>query len=216
MFFLCRWYRWRSYYILRDRIKRAVLHICDAVSFEGEASVGSYSETHSCWTWDVSDPFRILQQYRSPKLVWSKKKLQGSKDDGVAVARLVLNYFWGYLECYFILFSFSSDEEFIRRWIPSNSIGKTRYQSIYLSQMELPYSKCVTTDFLSRNCRSIPLSFARPVERAWRPITQPILISDDDEDVQPAYSSMKISRPGIVAPDFLPHSKWISFKVRFL
>ena len=72
--------------------------------------------------------------------------------------------------------------------------------------MELPYSKCVTTDFMSRNCRSVPLSFIRPVERAWRPITQPILISDDEENAQPVYSSMKITRPGTIATDFMPQS----------
>ena len=73
--------------------------------------------------------------------------------------------------------------------------------------MELPYSKCITTNFLTRNCRETPLSFVRPTERAWRPIERPIVISDDDEG--PTYSSVKLTRPGTIATNNKPQSKFL-------
>ena len=93
----------------------------------------------------------------------------------------------------------------------SNSIGQTRYQSIYLSQMELPFSRCVTTDFLTRRCREVPLSFVRATDRAWRPVDPPIVISDDDEG--PTYTSVKLTRPGTAANNFKPQSKFFCFLV---
>ena len=66
---------------------------------------------------------------------------------------------------------------------------------------------------MSRACRLVPLSFQRATDRAWRPITHPILISDDEES-QPEYTSMKLTRPGTVATNYRSQSKFFTLNLK--
>ena len=111
-----------------------------------------------------------------------------------------------YLEYFYTDYRFL-DSEFANRWVPGNYIGATRYLPSYKSQMQLPFSRCITTDFMSRSCRAQPLSFSSPIQRGWRPSNLPVLVVPNVDNSLAEYSSLKVTRPGTSATDFEPVSK---------
>ena len=102
---------------------------------------------------------------------------------------------------------FYSDSEFVNRWIPGNYIGATRYLPAYKSQMQLPYSRCITTDFMIRKSRAQPLSFDKSIQRGWRPTNLPVVVAPSNNPENPEISSLKVTRPGTSATDFEPVRK---------
>ena len=73
--------------------------------------------------------------------------------------------------------------------------------------MQLPFSRCITTDFMTRKSRAEPLSFGKSIQRGWRPANLPVVVSPLPTSNQPEYSSLKVTRPGTSATDFEPVSK---------